>query len=61
MEKPRSITVRITNRQRNMLDSMTREWEGSLSDVVRDILDREMKRRRRARWPDPSMAPTRRP
>ncbi len=66
-EKVESITVRITPRQRKMLDEMTQEWgatdsggvrrKRNLSDVVRDILDRELKRLERAAL---SMAPTRR-
>ena len=56
-EKVESITVRITRKQRKMLNEMMQEWGGSLSDVVRDILEREQKRRKRAA---DSMVPTRR-
>jgi hypothetical protein len=57
-EKPDSITVRITKRQRKMLDEMTQEWNKSLSDVIRNILDEELLRRM---WSAESMVPTRRP
>ncbi len=56
-EKVESITVRITRGQRKMLDEMTREWGGSLSDVVRGILKGEQMRRKKAAE---SMAPPRR-
>ena len=56
--KSLTITVRVTPKQRKMLEEMTREWGGNLSDVVRDIMDREWKRRKQATdW----MVPTRRP
>ncbi len=54
---PIMITVRITARQRKMLDEMTQEYGAYLSDVVRDILDREMMQRKQAAE---SMVPPRR-
>ena len=62
-EKPISITVRITEAQRKMLAEMVREQRESLSDVVRDILGREQKRRKKAAEPrvvDWLMVPPRR-
>ena len=46
-EKVESITVRITYDQRKMLAEMVVEQRESLSGVVRDILERERKRRKR--------------
>ncbi len=60
---PIMITVRITTRQAKMLDEMTQKWGESLSDVVRDILERERKRRKKAAKPrvvDWLMVPPRR-
>ena len=51
------LSVRITARQRKMLDEMTQEYGAYLSDVVRNILDRELMRRKQARE---SMVPPRR-
>ena len=56
-EKVESITVRITTAQRKMLAEMIVEQRGSLSDVVRGVLEQERKRRKKA---VDSMVPPRR-
>jgi len=55
---PVALTARITKKQRAMLEEMTREQGQSLSEVLREILERERKRREQAA---DSMVPPRRP
>ena len=57
-EKVHSVTVRITVSQLRMLNEIAQEVEFSLSDVIRELIDRELMRRKKA---TDSMVPTRRP